>query len=153
MTIENLKLYFLNILQKRDYSEKELRDKAILKGFEGQDINVAIKELKNLNFLNDQRLAENLLENYAGKKGLVWLKQKLMLRKIDKLVSNTALLNLESEILPDLVFKSKVERKYKIQDWKLLEMSTKQKVARFILSQGFTRPFEIIKKWTNKSLD
>ncbi len=48
----------IQLLAQREYSEKELRKKLCLKQFSMDQIDLAIKELKSHNFLNDRRFAE-----------------------------------------------------------------------------------------------
>jgi SOS response regulatory protein OraA/RecX len=148
MDIDKLRNYFYNLLQKRDYSEFELADKASLKGYLKPDIQIVLKELKQRNFVNDQRLAENLILAYQGKKGKMWIKQKMIQRRLPKnIVQDT----FESEELPNLTpdkgVKEKLERKYDIENWSDIDLQTKQKIIRFLAGQGFAQPFEILKQW------
>ena len=143
MSTSKLKSYFLNLLSKKDYSEQELRDKAEYRGFESQEIETELESLRNLNYLNDSRMAKNIAENYLGYKGQVWLKQKLASRKISEIeIANTLQIY---ELEPNQDFKQKIERKYGVDDWSKLDVQTKQKVIRFIQSQGFNQAYQILK--------
>ena len=73
--------YALNILNKKDYTIKEMTDKLRLKEFDEKSINETMQYLKDNNFLNDERFVENFvyfrLKNGYGKKRIEYeLKKK-----------------------------------------------------------------------------
>ncbi|NPA12713.1 MAG: regulatory protein RecX [Aquificae bacterium] len=72
------KSYALKLLAKKDYFEKELRDKLSKKGFSEEEIEGAISHLKNLGLIDDSKLLERYIE-LAVKKGKsgAYLRQKL----------------------------------------------------------------------------
>lgn len=141
----SLKNYFLNILVKKDYSYKELFDKGVLKGFDIKQIEQIIDELISRNFLNDLRLAQNIVDSYKGKKGKMWLKQKLTQRKVSSDSVQKVLSNLES--IPDDNLKQKIAKKYGVTDWRNLETSQKQKILQYLERQGFTDVWKMLKDW------
>ncbi|MEM1311954.1 MAG: regulatory protein RecX [Patescibacteria group bacterium] len=151
MSHSRIKKYFLNLLSQKDYSERELIDKAMYKGFDDNEIYVEVENLKSIKYLDDLRMAKNIVESYRGLKGQVWLNYKLAARKIsEKVISNV----LQSyDLSPSPSFKQKVATKYRVSVWSSLDVQKKQKIARFIQSQGFNQPFEIIKLWAEKYLD
>lgn len=142
----SLKNYFLNILVKKDYSYKELFDKGMLKGFDTEKIEQIIDELVSRNFVNDLRLAQNIIESYQGKKGKMWLKKKLTQRKVSSDSVEKVLSILES--MPDDNLKQKIAKKYGVIDWKNLETSQKQKILQYLQRQGFTNVWKMLKDWT-----
>ena len=151
MELDNLRNYVYNLLQRRDYSESEIKDKAKIKGYLPADINQILSELKQKNFVNDVRLAENVVLAYEGKKGKMWLRQKLAMRKIPASIIENVLNSEESPILsPDKTVKEKLERRYEIKNWSELDQNTKQKVVRFLQGQGFSQPFAILKQWVSE---
>ncbi|WP_022670897.1 regulatory protein RecX [Hippea alviniae] len=73
--------YALRLLNRRDYTELQLREKLNGKGFDKKDIEDTILYLKEKNFLNDERFAENYiffrLKNGYGKRRIRFeLKEK-----------------------------------------------------------------------------
>lgn len=55
----------LNLLSKRSYSEKRLREKIAEKGFNTDEIDQAVTRLKELKFIDDRRFGENLSREMA----------------------------------------------------------------------------------------
>jgi len=55
----------LNLLSKRSYSEKRLREKLSEKDLELRDIDAAVVRLKDLKFLDDARFAQSLSREMA----------------------------------------------------------------------------------------
>jgi regulatory protein len=145
--VSSLKKYFLNILAKKDYSKAELYDKGILRGFDTGQIETIISELVSRNFVNDLRLAENVVQSYQGKKGKMWLKQKLAQKKIPADIIVQTLNNLEP--MSDDSLKEKVAKKYGVSNWKNLENSQKQKILQYLQRQGFTNVWAMIKDWAH----
>ncbi len=143
---QKLITYYFNLLAKKDYSEGELRGKALSKGYETKVVEEGLLYLKDKNFLNEKRLVENLINYYGGKKGKTWLKQKMSLRQIKPSVVEEALSSLE-ELSPNEDLRKKVENKYRIDDWQNLDFKIKQKVLSFLARQGFSDPYRIVEGW------
>jgi len=141
-----LKQYFLSILVKKDFSESELLQKALKKGYTNIAINEIIESLKEQNFVNDQRLAENIVSYYGGKKGKLWLSQKMQQRGLQKDLIKEVL-DVEETVDPQL--KDKLAQKFRVTDWSTLDFSIKQKILAFLYRQGFTKAQDILKEWTN----
>lgn len=153
MTNKCLK-YFLNLLKVRDYSEKILVEKALSKNYSPEEIQESINYLLEKNFLNDLRLAENLVQKYKNQKGLNWIKQKLVQKGISKENIEFALKNLkQADLKPSNDLKKKIENKYKLSfsDWQNVDQNTRLKVNRFLQSRGYLNSFEIINNWIKNS--
>jgi len=148
---DRLRGYFLSILVKKDYSKKEFVDKGLLKGYDLKIIKAEMQFLKENNFVNDTRLAENIIDFYGKSRGRLWLKQKMQQRKVDSEVVEDVLTKfIEQEEKPDLSgLKKLVASKYRIQNWKNLEMPVKAKVLRFLAYRGFTNAYDILREWQN----
>ena len=153
MTNKCLK-YFLNLLKVRDYSEKILVEKALSKNYSPEEIQESINYLLEKNFLNDLRLAENLVQKYKNQKGLNWIKQKLVQKGISKENIEFVLKNLkQADLKPSNDLKKKIENKYKLNfsDWQNVDQNTRLKVNRFLQSRGYLNSFEIINNWIKNS--
>ena len=61
--------YSLGLISVKSYSEKQVAEKLIKKGFSTEDISRAIKKLKEYGYLDDEKFAGRLIEN--GKKKLI----------------------------------------------------------------------------------
>ncbi len=146
---DQLTKYFLKLLSTRDYSKNELTTKAKAKGFSEEKINQSLNWLESQNFINDQRMAQNLIYHYGQSKGRKWLIQKLKYRQLPNEVIISVLENFEEQISIEL--KNKVAQKYKIENWQDIEPKTKQKILAFLASRGYQNPYSILKQWQETS--
>jgi SOS response regulatory protein OraA/RecX len=129
--------YFLFILGKKDYSVEELWQKGGLKNYSSAEVEESLQVLVGRNFVNDTRLAENLILTYQSKKGINWIKQKLKTRLINSEIIEKTLQ--ENQPNPDLVkLKEKLVRKYKISESGRIEYAVKVKIINYLASHGFT---------------
>jgi SOS response regulatory protein OraA/RecX len=144
----DLQKYYLRILGKRDYSEQILIDKALQKNYSTLDIQESIIWLKDKNFLNETRLAENLVNFFKAKKGKNWIKFKLRTKKIKEEIIDNITNKINFEAGENL--KVKIQKKYKIETFNDLEKETKYKILGFLQRQGYTNSSEILAKWVEK---
>ena len=145
--LKNCRGYIIKILGLKDYSVKELLNKASKLGYKIEDIQSILDQLVKDNWINDERLAENLVECYSGRKGKSWLQQKLGMRLIDR-ETIAKVLN-QTEIVPDQKFKKQVETKYKVKFGEYIEPKVKQKIIAFVAGRGFGNVFGILRQWEN----
>jgi len=142
-----LQHYFLNILSKRDYSEKILRDKAAEKNYLNNDVDEVMSWLKELKYVDDNKYAEHVVQQYNGKKGYQWIAQKLRMKGVsDHIISEAFSQN--PSIVDDRL-KKQIELKYNIQSWQNVEPNTVQKIAAFLARRGFASVWETIQQWRN----
>jgi regulatory protein len=143
--------YLLNLLNKKDYSEAELRKKALAKDFKLELIDQQIVELQTKNWQNDKRLAENIIEFYKSSRGINWITQKLKMRLMPNEIITEVLENIknadEEENFDDI--KVLVERKYRITNWSDIDIKTQNKVIWFLQYRGYNNVFGILQKWKN----
>jgi SOS response regulatory protein OraA/RecX len=142
---EKLKNYFYNILARQDYSSGILRQKALQKGYEAEIVESVIRELQAIKYIDDFRYAENLVEIYLGAKGLQYIQQKLSLKKIPREIIQKIIEENAENNQPDENFIRRIRTRYKFYSPTELDPKTKNKVLQFIVRQGFSRPFEILK--------
>jgi regulatory protein len=140
--------YFYQLLSRRDYSAYELTKKAREKGFEQDEISEAIEELQSKDYQSDTRLVESMITSYQGKYGKSVIKRKCREKGINADVFEEIW---ESQIdqeqtgeLDDL--KAKVMRKYKIDDFLVIEAKTKAKLWNYLQYRGFN-PSEVLTQW------
>jgi SOS response regulatory protein OraA/RecX len=145
--LKNCRGYIIKILGLKDYSVKELQNKALKLGYKIEDIQSVLDQLIKDNWINDVRLAENLIECYQGRKGKSWLQQKLSIRLIDREVVAKVLSQIE--ILPSESLKKQVETKYKVKFGEYIEPKVKQKIAAFLAGRGFGNVFGVLREWEN----
>jgi SOS response regulatory protein OraA/RecX len=161
LEIKNAKNYCLRLLAKKDCSVSEIKQKLRVKGFEIGVIQNVVEELLNLKFLDDKRLAHNLILAYQGTKGKMWIVQKMRQQGLGQEVIKQAFeefrvenlpQNLQNEeqsdtLSPNNQIKMKLEKKYAVKNWQELDQNTKQKVVGFLARNGFENAFGVIKEW------
>lgn len=137
--------YFLKLLAKRDYSEQELVHKAHKLGYAQDLIDATIDQLKAHNYLNEERLATNLIAYYGQQKGRRWLVKKLQSRLIKPALID-AILSQYQEPIP-LTLKTKLAVKYGITDWCDIPPKIKHKILTYLLRQGYSSADDILQAW------
>jgi len=137
--------YALNILNKKDYTLKEMVNKLHLKNFDEQSINETIQYLLGNNLLNDKRFVENFvyfrLKNGYGKKRIEYELKKKGIKEelIDKYVKAAD----ETEAAK-LAFKAKAEHMKN-------DKNKRAKLFAFLARRGFD--YEIINTLLNKEVE
>lgn len=127
----------LRIIEKSCKTEKEVRDKLILKGYEDNSINKSIEFLKEYNFINDSNYTKAFIRDKLKSQGSQKIKYTLIQKgiskeNIDEELSN---LNKESEKSTALnlakkkfdIIKKKESDNYKISG----------KLYRYLISKGY----------------
>ncbi len=84
------KLRAMNLLQRRDYTEKQLRDKLIDGGYPQETAYQAVEEVKSYHCIDDLRYAGDYLAAFAGRKSLRRMEQELQQKGIAKEVLEQA---------------------------------------------------------------
>lgn len=144
--------YYLKILEKKDYSIKELDLKGKKREYPQEEIDAAISKLIDYKYIDDNRLACFLVEKYTPTKGQFWIKQKLERRLIPKEIINKNLITTNSNELDLSVLKGKIERKYKVTNWQEIDIKTKNKILGFLSRSGFSNIYDILNGWVNKPM-
>lgn len=81
----------MNLLMTRDRSVKELTDKLMEDGYNSELIDAVIAFLNNYSYLNDKRVAEQIVRSFRGTKSVMELRQALKKRGIDEEDSENAI--------------------------------------------------------------
>lgn len=127
--------YGIWLLSRKEYSEKEIRDKCIKKEYDVKDIQEVIDYLKERKYISDERFTESYIRYGLNNKwGLGKIKQKIMYEKgISKELLNTILENFDIDETENI--KNIINSKYRKLD--LSDPKNKQKVFRGLASKGF----------------
>ena len=142
--------YFLYLLAKKDYSEYELTTKAATKNYPVLEVKAAIIKLKEKNFLNEQRLAENLILKYQIYGKQFWLQKMKMVRIKPEIIEKVMVENEELTDLSEL--KRIVISKFRIISWQM-DIKIKQKILRYLFSKGIESPMNVLRNWEIEGLD
>ena len=146
--------YFLRLLSAREYSANELLKKGQSKGFDQSEITEAINDLQLKGYQSDTRLVANLISSSTGKYGKSVVKRKCFEKGIAAdIFEQTWLEQAESESTGELgSLKSKVMRKYKINEFQNIEQKNKAKLFNYLKYRGFN-PFEVLAQWQREDVE
>lgn len=142
----------LRTIEKSHKTEKQVREKLILKGYEEEAIEKAIDFLKEYNYLNDEYYTKLFVKEKLKSQGSNKIKYSLIQKGISKEIIEEELNNVDSEneksIAIDLAqrkivtIKKSESDKYKISN----------KLYRFLLSKGYGYDIvnEVVKEVINE---
>ncbi|AWK51460.1 recombination regulator RecX [Clostridium beijerinckii] len=127
----------LRIIEKSYKTEKEVRDKLILKGYEDNSINKSIEFLKEYNFINDSNYTKAFISDKLKSQGSQKIKYTLIQKGIpkDKIEEELSNLNKENEknIALNLAKKKLDIIKKKEND----NFKISGKLYRYLISKGY----------------
>ncbi len=132
------KLRAMNLLQKRTYTEKQLRDK-LQEGFYSQEIlDHAISYVKSFHYLNDEQYALDYITYHEEHKPLRKIEQDLYLKGIDRDTFRKAHMQWEelngSQNEEQMISQLLEKKKYQ----KDCDVKEKQKIYAFLLRKGYS---------------
>jgi regulatory protein len=144
----NIQQYALRLLGLRDYSYFNLKKKILSKGWPEEEVAQDLKLITDKNWQSDKRYASQIINGYKAYRGKFWLIQKLRTKGIPKEIIEQSLVeNFDGTAQDYTLVKAKLERKYKIISWKLIDQKTLQKVIGFMGRSGIENSFSLISEW------
>lgn len=84
------KLRAMNLLQRRDYTERQLKDKLLEGGYPERTADQAVEYVKSYRYIDDMRYAQGYLSAFAGRKSLRRMERELQQKGIAKDVLDQA---------------------------------------------------------------
>ncbi|RKM57028.1 regulatory protein RecX [Butyrivibrio sp. X503] len=137
----------MELLVKKDYTEKKLKDK-LAEGLYSEDIiDAAIEYVKSYNYLNDERYARDYVSYNIELKSKMRIKQDLMTRGVSKDVIDLVLDEFGEDECRDAEtdqIKKLLSKKHYDPD---MDYKEKQKIIAFLLRKGYS--MELIKNAIN----
>lgn len=129
--------YALYLISHKMYSKKSLSDKLSSRGFEKEDIDKVINRFIELNYINDENFAKNLVDYLQNKgKGPFYIKNELKQHDIDsEIISNIFDTATEDDELY-LQILNIMKKKYSKFDGK--DKNEVRKIAMFFQRRGFS---------------
>lgn len=129
--------YALYLISHKFYSKKSLSDKLLSRGFEKSDIDRVITRFIELNYINDELFAKNLVEYLQGKgKGPFYIKNELKQHDIDSETILKLLENSQEEKEPYMQIIDIMKKRYSKFNEK--DKNEVRKVAMFFQRRGFS---------------
>ena len=131
------KLRAMNLLQKRTYTEKQLRDKLTEGFYSDEIIQKAIDYVKSFHYINDFQYALDYLSYHAENKSLKQIEQELYRKGIRKDIYMQALAEWEASGEQHDVQKMILKCLEKKHYHKECDIREKQKIYAFLLRKGY----------------
>ena len=137
----NARDYALYLIEFRDRTEKELREKLTAKGYSEEQIEDTAEFLKSYGYLDDKRYALHFIHDAINLKkwGKIRIRTELLRKGIDREAVEFAIEDAFSEIEDDRVL-SIMEKRFKDSDYS--NMKERTRIFNFFMRRGFT-PDEI----------
>ena len=135
------KLRAMNLLQKKDYTEKQLRDKLSEGLYPGDIIDDAIHYVKAYHYLDDERYARDYITYHMSIRSRNRIIQDLAGKGISKDIFMPIVEELyveeDADVELDQIRKLLTKKHY---DPELTDFKEKQKIMAFLLRKGFQMP-------------
>lgn len=133
----NCRDYALRLIEFRDRTEKEIRDKLLDKGYDENQVDEEIEFLKNYGYVNDLRYAERFTSDAINLKkwGKIRIRTELLRKGIDRETIDNVIEDAFFEIDDDRVL-SQLQVRFKNSD--LSNIKERTRIFNFFLRRGFS---------------
>lgn len=139
------KLRAMNLLQSRDYTEKQLQDKLRDGGYPETVVFQAMEYVKSFHYIDDQRYAEDYLTTFTGRKSLRRMEQDLQQKGIAQAVIEQAVTSWqEQDGGQDELQMACALLEKKHYDRAACDRKQQQRLYNFLMYRGFSS--EVIRK-------
>ena len=135
MTNKKAYSYLIKVLSTRDLSEYKLREKLRLRDYPANEIDEAIEEVKNKNFLREDNYIEARIKAFMNKGySPDYIKQKLAQEHLAIDQDQIDAVFLEHNLTPELQIQRLATKK--IGNKENLDYEDQNKILRYLLSKG-----------------
>lgn len=133
----NIRDYALYLIEFKDRTEKELRDKFKEKGYDENDIEDEIEFLKNYGYINDVRYAEHYTHDaiHIKKWGKMRIRTELLRKGVDREIIDNTIEDAFLEVEGDLVL-TQMQTRFKNSDFSNIKERTR--IFNFFIRRGFS---------------
>lgn len=133
--------YALYLIEFKDRTEKELRDKFKEKGYDENDTEDEIEFLKNYGYIDDKRYAEHFTHDAINIKkwGKMRIRTELLRKGVDREIIDNTIEDAFFEVEDDLVL-TQMQTRFKNSDFSNIKERTR--IFNFFMRRGFS-PDEI----------
>lgn len=137
----NSRDYALHLIEFRDRTEKELREKLVAKGYNEEQIEDTVEFLKSYGYIDDKRYASCFISDAINLKkwGKIRIRAELVRKGIDREIVDFSIEDAFMEIDEDRVL-TQMQSRFKDSDFG--NMKERVRIFNFFMRRGFT-PDEI----------
>lgn len=133
----------LRIIEKNYKTEKEVRDKLKLKGYDEIAISESIKFLKEYNFLNDNSYTKMFIKDKLNTRGSNKIKYELIKKGVSKEIIEKELLNVDREDEKTVALNLAKKKIVTIKKNESDNYKASGKLYRFLISKGYN--YDVVK--------
>ena len=133
----------LRVIERTYKSEKELRDKLALKGYEDHIIKRTIDFLREYNLLNDTNYAKMYVKDRARNQGKKKIRYTLIQKGIDENIIEEELEKLDKDEIREVVHEMTLKKYKALSKRESDEYKLSQKLYRFLMGKGYD--YDLIK--------
>lgn len=127
----------LRIVEKTYKSEKELKDKLLLKGYDEASINKTLNFLKEYNFLNDLNYVKMYVKDKTRLQGKNKIKYDLIKKGINDTLIEEEISNINEDEEKDIAYNMALKKYNILLKRENDKYKLSQKLYRFLLSKGY----------------
>ena len=129
--------YALKLIEFRDRTEKEIRDKLLEKGYDTNETEDEIEFLKNYGYINDLRYAKHFTADAINIKkwGKIRIRAELLKRGIDRETIDNTIEDAFEEDDDERVFEQ-MQTRFKNSDFS--NMKERTRIFNFFMRRGYT---------------
>ncbi|WP_288222268.1 recombination regulator RecX [uncultured Clostridium sp.] len=127
----------LRIVEKTFKSEKELRDKLILKGYENEEIDKTIKFLKEYSFISDDNYTKMYVKDKSRLQGKKKIKYDLMKKGISENIIEEEISNIDRDDEREIAYNLAIKKYNTIAKREDDKFKLSQKLYRYLLTKGY----------------
>lgn len=142
----------LMLLQKRDYTEEQLKRKLVEGKYPPYAISEAVRYVKDYDYVNDLRYSESYLQCYGGSRSIRRMTHDLTAKGVDKKVIQEAIEELnqrgELEDEEEIILKCMKKKHFDPEE---KDVKKRQKMISHLLYKGFS--YSTIQRVLGNSLD
>ncbi len=133
----NIRDYGLYLIEFKDRTEKELRDKFKEKGYDENSIEDEIEFLKSYGYINDARYAQHFIHDAINLKkwGKIRIRTELLRKGVDRETVDNTIEDAFFGVEDDLVL-SQMRSRFKNSDFSNIKERTR--IFNFFMRRGFT---------------
>ena len=141
----------LRIVERSYKTQKEIKDKLILKGYDNKSIEKTIMFLKEYNFLNDDSYVDMYVKDRIRNQGKNKIKYNLLRKGVSEEVIEDKINNIDSSLEEKTAYNLCLKKYNQLIKRENDNYKLYQKLYRFLASKGydFTCVSEIVKKVMN----
>lgn len=142
----------LRIVEKTYKSEKELKDKLLLKGYDKDSIEKSIEFLKEYGFINDVSFTKLYIKDKNRTQGKSKIKYDLIKKGISEEVIESSISEIDEEVERENAYNIAIKKYNVIAKREDDKYKLSQKLFRFLLSKGYNYDTVsyVVRKITNQ---